>query len=180
MIASRSLEPLPTVLTTRRRRSTSPRSRPESSLTRRPVAYSSSRMARSRSWISGGLGLPIPSAASGALSRRSTSWRSTTLGSSRSVLGMSDRDCRLPRFHSGSGGTTPRAVRYRKNERSATRWRVTLARSWPVLVRARPSRMRLPDISHEMYRLRNARSTRSSDSTSCCSSSSMSGFRSSR
>ena len=112
----RCLAPLPSTRTVSAARSTSPRRRPQSSPTRIPVAYRSSRIARSRR--------PTGLTGSGPASRRST-W-----------LGLSTTGRRLgprgtPRPAAGSSGTSPRRARNRKAVRSTVAFRAIDAAASP-------------------------------------------------
>ena len=84
----RCLDPLPVTVTTRRPRSTSPRSRPHSSATRIPLPYSSSSTASSRRATSGRTPAAAPPAGSSSCP---SSWWPRTRGSRESGDGADSR-----------------------------------------------------------------------------------------
>jgi hypothetical protein len=124
----RSLLPLPSTRIVRRPRSSAPVSSPHSSLTRIPVAYSSSRMAPSRRATAPSAGVRSGGGwATSAADEASTSlisWCRSTCGSVRRTLGV-------PSMAPGSLSSQPRWWANAVNARAAAPRRASVAREAP-------------------------------------------------
>ncbi len=140
----RSLSPFPTTVTVRARRSTPLRSRPQSSETRRPAAYKSSKTASSRSvhaterlaWAPLGawLALFAPSRSCVAFPERARAppprpSSSSSIWAADSTAGSRPPGAGDPRRWEGSSERSPRRRHQLKYARSAAALRATLARA---------------------------------------------------
>ena len=137
---------------------TSSKFKPAISLTRKPVADSISRIARSLRGIIDPLGFELNSGSTGDWTNLAISSLAMMRGSAMGALGIKALLCLLPRCHIGLGGTICSRIKYLKKERSDAIALTTLPLLWPLLILLLPDLTFLDEIYHDIYFLRNERS----------------------